>query len=245
ILIFTQIVATFPSQLWSIRKEKGLGIFIVVLAVGLVIMAAVIFIEQAQRRIPVQYAKRMIGRRMYGGTSTYIPMKVNQAGVIPVIFGSSLLYLPQLISQFAGSVSGGVQQFVQTYLVDQSNWVHILLYMALIIFFTYFYVGITFNPDERAEDMKRYGGFIPGIRPGRPTAEYLNFVLSRITLPGSLYLGIIAILPNFFLGITGSGQNQNFPFGGTAVLIMVVVGLDTLKQIESQLMQRNYEGFLR
>jgi preprotein translocase subunit SecY len=185
-----------------------------------------------------------VGRRMYGGTSTYLPLKVNQAGVIPVIFGSSLLYLPQLISQLAGS-SGGIAAFVQTYLVDQSNPVHIVLYVALIIFFTYFYVGITFNPDERADEMKKFGGFIPGIRPGRPTAEYLNFVLSRITLPGSLYLGIIAVLPNFFLGITGSGQNQNFPFGGTAVLIMVGVGLDTVKQIESQLMQRRYDGFLR
>jgi preprotein translocase subunit SecY len=181
---------------------------------------------------------------MYGGTSTYLPLKVNQAGVIPVIFGSSLLYLPQLISQLTGP-SGGFYAFVQTYLVDQSSWVHIVLYMALIIFFTYFYVGITFNPDERADEMKKFGGFIDGIRPGRPTAEYLHYVLSRITLPGSLYLGIIAVLPNFFLGITGSGQNQNFPFGGTAVLIMVGVGLDTVKQIESQLMQRRYDGFLR
>jgi preprotein translocase subunit SecY len=193
----------------------------------------------------VQYAKRMVGRRMYGGTSTYLPLKVNQAGVIPVIFGSSLLYLPDLISRLAGTTGGGFQQFVQTYLVDQSSWLHIVLYLALIIFFTYFYVGITFNPDERADEMKKFGGFIPGIRPGRPTAEYLNFVLSRITLPGSLYLGVIAVLPNFFLGITGSGQNQNFPFGGTAVLIMVGVGLDTVKQIESQLMQRKYDGFLR
>jgi preprotein translocase subunit SecY len=187
----------------------------------------------------------MVGRRMYGGTSTYLPLKVNQAGVIPVIFGSSLLYLPDLVSRLAGSSGGPVQQFVQTYLVDQSSWVHIVAYLALIIFFTYFYVGITFNPDERAEEMRKFGGFIPGIRPGRPTAEYLGFVLSRITLPGSLYLGIIAVLPNFFLGITGSGQNQNFPFGGTAVLIMVGVGLDTVKQIESQLKQRKYEGFLR
>ena len=193
----------------------------------------------------MQYAKRMVGRRMYGGTSTYLPLKVNQAGVIPVIFGSSLLYLPALISQLAGSEGGGFQQFVQTYLVDQSSWLHILLYMALIIFFTYFYVGITFNPDERAEEMKKFGGFIPGIRPGKPTAEYLNYVLSRITLPGSLYLGTVAVIPNFFLGLTGTGQNQNFPFGGVAVLIMVGVGLDTVKQIESQLMQRNYEGFLR
>jgi preprotein translocase subunit SecY len=169
---------------------------------------------------------------------------VNQAGVIPVIFGSSLLYLPDLLSRLSGG-SGWFRQFVDTYLANQSSPVHIAMYFALIVFFTYFYVGITFNPDERADEMKKFGGFIPGIRPGRPTAEYLQFVLSRITLPGSLYLGTVAVLPNFFLSITGSGNNQNFPFGGTAVLIMVGVGLDTVKQIESQLMQRNYEGFLR
>jgi preprotein translocase subunit SecY len=247
LLIFASIAARIPAEGANIlnNPEGGPLIFAGVCFFGLAIIASVVFVEQGQRRIPVQYAKRMVGRRMYGGTSTYLPLKVNQAGVIPVIFGSSLLYLPDLISRLAGTASGGFQQFVQTYLVDQSNPVHIILYIALIIFFTYFYVGITFNPDERADEMKKFGGFIPGIRPGRPTAEYLNYVLSRITLPGSLYLGIIAVLPNFFLGITGSGQNQNFPFGGTAVLIMVGVGLDTVKQIESQLMQRNYEGFLR
>ena len=188
----------------------------------------------------------MVGRRQYGGTSTYLPLKVNQAGVIPVIFASSLLYIPQLISQLtSGSNShSGFENWVNTYLVQQNTWVYIVIYFALIIFFAYFYVGITFDPVERADDMKKYGGFIPGIRPGRPTAEYLQFVLSRITLPGSFYLGIVAVLPNFFFNIT-SGSNQNFPFGGTAVLIMVGVALDTVKQIESQLMQRNYEGFLR
>jgi preprotein translocase subunit SecY len=244
LIIFSSIASRIPAEGSQILNSAGGLVFAGVCVFGLAIIASVVFVEQGQRRIPVQYAKRMVGRRMYGGTSTYLPLKVNQAGVIPVIFGSSLLYLPQLISQLAGS-SGGVAAFVQTYLVDQSNPVHIVLYVALIIFFTYFYVGITFNPDERADEMKKFGGFIPGIRPGRPTAEYLNFVLSRITLPGSLYLGIIAVLPNFFLGITGSGQNQNFPFGGTAVLIMVGVGLDTVKQIESQLMQRRYDGFLR
>jgi preprotein translocase subunit SecY len=170
---------------------------------------------------------------------------VNQAGVIPVIFASSLLYIPQLISQLVSSNnSSGASLWVSKYLLDQTSWSYLSLYFILIIFFAYFYVGITFDPVERADDMKRYGGFIPGIRPGRPTAEYLQFVLSRITLPGSIYLGIVAVLPNFFFNIT-SGNNQNFPFGGTAVLIMVGVGLDTVKQIESQLMQRNYEGFLR
>ena len=245
LLIFSSIAARILAEGRNILSNSGGLVFAGVCVFGLAIIASVVFVEQGQRRIPVQYAKRMVGRRMYGGTSTYLPLKVNQAGVIPVIFGSSLLYLPDLISRLAGSEGGAFQRFVQTYLVDQSNWLHIILYIALIIFFTYFYVGITFNPDERADEMKKFGGFIPGIRPGRPTAEYLNYVLSRITLPGSLYLGIIAVLPNFFLGITGSGQNQNFPFGGTAVLIMVGVGLDTVKQIESQLMQRNYEGFLR
>jgi len=245
LLIFSSIAARIIAEGRNILSNSGGLVFAGVCVFGLAIIASVVFVEQGQRRIPVQYAKRMVGRRMYGGTSTYLPLKVNQAGVIPVIFGSSLLYLPDLISRLAGTEGGTFQRFVQTYLVDQSNWLHIILYIGLIIFFTYFYVGITFNPDERADEMKKFGGFIPGIRPGRPTAEYLNFVLSRITLPGSLYLGIIAVLPNFFLGITGSGQNQNFPFGGTAVLIMVGVGLDTVKQIESQLMQRNYEGFLR
>ena len=244
LIIFSSIAARIPAEGTQILNSAGGLVFAGVCFFGLAIIASVVFVEQGQRRIPVQYAKRMVGRRMYGGTSTYLPLKVNQAGVIPVIFGSSLLYLPQLLSQLTGT-TGGFYQFVQTYLVDQSSWVHIVLYMTLIIFFTYFYVGITFNPDERADEMKKFGGFIPGIRPGRPTAEYLNYVLSRITLPGSLYLGIIAVLPNFFLGITGSGQNQNFPFGGTAVLIMVGVGLDTVKQIESQLMQRRYDGFLR
>ncbi|MHA3705149.1 preprotein translocase subunit SecY [Jatrophihabitans sp. YIM 134969] len=244
ILMFTSIAARIPSEGQTILQNGGGFDFTLILLLGLAIIAAVVLVEQGQRRIPVQYAKRMIGRKQYGGTSTYLPLKVNQAGVIPVIFASSLLYIPQLISQLQGNQTGAFARFVATYLLDQSNWLHILIYFALIIFFAYFYVGITFNPEERADDMKKYGGFIPGIRPGRPTAEYLQYVLSRITLPGALYLGIVAILPNFFFTFTG-GNNQNFPFGGTAVLIMVGVGLDTMKQIESQLMQRNYEGFLR
>ncbi|KOV85764.1 preprotein translocase subunit SecY [Nocardia sp. NRRL S-836] len=248
LLIFTGIAARIPAEgknIWE--KDQSRITFILVCVAALLIIASVIYVEQAQRRIPVQYAKRMIGRRMYGGTSTYLPLKVNQAGVIPVIFASSLLYLPDLIVRLTNSSGepNWFSTFVQTYLVKQSSWVHIAVYFLLIVFFTYFYVGITFNPDERADEMKKFGGFIPGIRPGRPTAEYLKFVLGRITLPGSLYLGIVAILPNLFLDITNEGQNQNFPFGGTAVLIMVGVGLDTVKQIESQLMQRNYEGFLR
>jgi preprotein translocase subunit SecY len=247
VLIFLNIAARIPHEGANIWSSSGPLVFFLICLFGLVIIASVIFVEQGQRRIPVQYAKRMIGRRMYGGTSTYLPIKVNQAGVIPVIFASSLLYLPDLISRLVGdpNSSSGWQVFLANYVVNQSSWVHVLLYFALIIFFTYFYITITFNVDERAEEMKKFGGFIPGIRPGRPTAEYLSYVLGRITLPGSIYLGIIAILPNFFLSITGGGNNQNFPFGGTAVLIMVGVGLDTVKQIESQLMQRNYEGFLK
>jgi preprotein translocase subunit SecY len=241
ILIFTQIVATFPTQLWNIRKQKGIGTFIVVVAIGLVIMAAVIFIEQAQRRIPVQYAKRMVGRKMFGGTSTYIPLKVNQAGVIPVIFASSLLYLPVLVSQFRQNE--GWAQWIQGNLVKGDHPIYMVTYVALIIFFTYFYVSITFNPKEVADNMKKYGGFIPGIRAGRPTEEYLSYVLSRITLPGAIYLAVISMIPLVALVLLNA--SQNFPFGGTSILIMVGVGLDTVKQIESQLQQRNYEGFLR
>jgi preprotein translocase subunit SecY len=246
VLMFTSIAARIPNEGQTILQNAGAFVFTLICALGLAIIVAVVFVEQAQRRVPVQYAKRMVGRRQYGGTSTYLPLKVNQAGVIPVIFASSLLYIPQLISQLTsnGTSASSFERWVNNYLINQSSWVYIVTYFALIIFFTYFYVGITFDPVERADDMKKYGGFIPGIRPGRPTAEYLQFVLSRITLPGSLYLGIIAVLPNFFFSITSSNA-QNFPFGGTAVLIMVGVGLDTVKQIESQLMQRNYEGFLR
>ncbi len=245
ILIFASIAARIPAEGANIY-QKSEWIFLAVCGFGLIVIASVVFLEQGQRRVPVQYSKRMIGRRMYGGTSTYIPLKVNQAGVIPVIFASSLLYLPQLLVSLGDPNNPGeITGWVNRNLVDQSSWVHISSYFLLIIFFTYFYVAITFNPTEVADNMKKYGGFIPGIRPGKQTAEYLDRILSRITLPGSIYLGIVAVLPNFFLSLTGSGNNQNFPFGGTAVLIMVGVGLETVKQIESQLMQRNYEGFLR
>jgi preprotein translocase subunit SecY len=244
VLIFTSIAARLPSEGWSVKTGKGWWIFSFIVALGIIVITAVVFIEQAQRRVPVQYAKRMVGRRMYGGTSTYIPLKVNQAGVIPVIFASSLLYLPQLALQLMdANHPSATYKFINNYVINQSNWVNISLYFLLIIFFTYFYVSITFNPSEVADNMKKYGGFVPGIRPGKPTSEYLDFILSRITLPGALYLGIVAILPNLFINLVGT--KQNFPFGGTAVLIIVGVGLETVKQIESQLMQRNYEGFLR
>jgi len=242
IMIFTQVVATFPSSLWTVKEQKGWWVFGMILVIGMVIIAAVIFMEQGQRRIPVQYARRMVGRKMFGGSSTYIPLKVNQAGVIPVIFASSLLYLPAMAAQFSGSTSGWAN-FVSTYLVRGDHPLYMAFYFAMIIFFTYFYVAITFNPSEVADNMKKYGGFIPGIRAGKPTEEYLNYVLSRITLPGSLYLGLISLIPLIALRLVNA--NQNFPFGGTSILIMVGVALDTVKQIESQLQQRNYEGFLR
>jgi len=244
LLIFTQIVATFPQQMWVIKKQAGWDSFLIVTAVGLALVAAVIFIEQGQRRLPVQYAKRMIGRRMYGGTSTYIPLKVNQAGVIPVIFASSLMYLPALAAQM-GDPTSSWAVWVQRNLVTGTGWIYMVTFFLMIVFFTYFYVGITWNPVEVADNMKKYGGFIPGIRAGRPTAEYLQYVLNRITLPGSMYLGLIALIPMIAISVLGGGVNQNFPFGGTSILIMVGVGLDTVKQIESQLQQRNYEGFLR
>jgi preprotein translocase subunit SecY len=243
ILIFTQVVARFPSSLWSVGKSKGWWVFAIVIAIGLVIIAAVIFIEQAQRRIPVQYARRMVGRKMFGGSSTYIPLKVNQAGVIPVIFASSLLYLPAMASQFNGNGGSSWSIWIQKYLVRGDHPLYMLAFFAMIVFFTYFYVSITFNPEEVADNMKKYGGFIPGIRAGKPTEDYLSYVLSRITLPGALYLGLIALIP--LIAFVLIGADQNFPFGGTSILIMVGVALDTVKQIESQLQQRNYEGFLR
>lgn len=250
LLIFAGIAARIPSEGKMILDGRGPTVFTMVCIAALIIIVGVVFVEQGQRRIPVQYAKRMVGRRMYGGTSTYLPLKVNQAGVIPVIFASSLIYIPHLITQLvqSGSANPGTgwwDKFVADYLTNPASPVYIAIYFGLIVFFTYFYVSITFNPDERADEMKKFGGFIPGIRPGKPTADYLRYVLSRITLPGSIYLGVIAVLPNLFLEIGNTGSVQNLPFGGTAVLIMIGVGLDTVKQIESQLMQRNYEGFLK
>jgi preprotein translocase subunit SecY len=248
ILMFTSIAAGFPGSLWAIKKSGkivgGWGEFAIVIAVGLAMVCLVVFVEQAQRRVPVQYAKRMIGRRSYGGTSTYIPIKVNQAGVIPVIFASSLLYIPALVVQFSGNSTAGWAQWISTNLTKGDHPIYLALYFLLIVFFAFFYVAISFNPEEVADNMKKYGGFIPGIRAGRPTAEYLSYVLNRITWPGSLYLGLIALVPTVAIAFFQGSQN-NFPFGGTSILIIVGVGLETVKQIESQLQQRNYEGFLR
>ncbi|WP_396643211.1 preprotein translocase subunit SecY [Microbacterium sp.] len=247
LLIFTSIAATFPSAMWSIWQARGFETFLLVLAVGIVVVALVVFVEQSQRRVPVQYAKRMVGRRTYGGTNTYIPIKVNMAGVVPVIFASSLLYIPALLAQFnqpaAGEEPAGWVVWISQYLTSGDSPIYMAVYFFLIIGFTYFYVAITFNPVEVADNMKRYGGFIPGIRAGRPTAEYLDYVLTRITLPGSIYLGLIALLP--LIALATVGANQNFPFGGASILIIVGVGLETVKQIDAQLQQRHYEGLLR
>jgi len=240
LLIFTSIAARLPSEGGSILQVAGGVVFTLVCLLGVAIVVFVVFIEQCQRRVPVQYAKRMVGRRMYGGTSTYIPLKVNQAGVVPVIFASSLLQLPQLLGRVWHNTT--FQDIETRYFARGDHPLYLAVYFGLVMFFTYFYVAITFNPVEVADSMKKYGGFIPGIRPGRPTAEYLDRVLSRITLPGSLFLGVICVLPLALLNLT---KGQQFPFAGTSVLIMVGVGLETVKQIESQLMLRNYEGFLR
>jgi preprotein translocase subunit SecY len=241
ILIFTQIIATFPGLLWTIQQQRGWFIFAVVFAVSLVVMTAIVFVELSQRRIPVQYAKRMVGRRMYGGSSTYIPLKINQAGVIPVIFASSLLYLPVLLSQFNQGESWAA--WIERNFISGAHPLYVATFFLLIVFFAFFYVSITFNPVDVADNMKRYGGFIPGIRAGRPTAEYLQYVLSRMTSAGATYLGLVAIVP--LVALASMNVGQNIPFGGTSILIMVGVGLNTIQQIEGQLQQRNYEGFLK
>jgi preprotein translocase subunit SecY len=245
VLIFTTVISVIPGELGQIYTDKGAFYEAVSIIVVIAIVAFVVFMEQAQRRIPVQYAKRMVGRRMYGGTSTYIPMKVNQAGVIPVIFASSLLYIPVLAAQLFGNQSKpqGWYSWIERYVEQTNSAFYMIAFFVLIIGFTYFYVSITFNPVEVADNMKKYGGFIPGIRPGRPTAEYLSYVLSRLTAPGAVYLGVIALFP--LVALSSIGVSNQFPFSGVSLLIMVGVGLDTVKQIESQLQQRNYEGFLR
>jgi len=242
LLIFASIIAGMPGNATALWASTGPGKGTVFIALGLAIVVAVVLVEQAQRRIPVQYAKRVVGRKTYGGASTYIPMKVNQAGVIPIIFASSLLYLPVLASTIVHQP--WLTNFVNNNLSNQNHisWWYVGSYFTLIIFFTYFYTAITFNPADVADNMKKYGGFIPGIRPGKPTSDYLSHILTRITLPGAIFLGAIAVLP--FIA-QGAWKVQSFPFAGTAVLIMVGVALETMKQIESQLMMRHYEGFLK
>ncbi|MDR0593056.1 MAG: preprotein translocase subunit SecY [Bifidobacteriaceae bacterium] len=244
LLIFASIVAGFPAsmgQIWGSSNGGPIN-FMVVLVVFVAVIIAIVFVEQSQRRIRVQYAKRMVGRRTYGGSTTYIPIKINTAGVIPIIFSSSLLALPMMVTQFVRDQSNPVVGWIANNL-GSTDALYMVLYAALTIFFCFFYTAITFNPEEVADNMKKYGGFIPGIRAGRPTAEYLNYVINRITTPGSIYLAVVALIPQVLFGLLG--VNQNLPFGGTTLLIIVGVGLDTVKQIESQLQQRHYEGFLR
>ena len=245
LLIFTSIAAGFPSALWSVGgAANGIANVTIVVALLLVITLLVVFVEQSQRRVPVQYAKRMVGRRMYGGSSTYIPIKINMAGVIPVIFASSLLALPGLFAQFGDQTEGWVQ-WISLNLLSPTAPLYMVIYFFLVLFFAFFYTSITFNPDDVADNMKRYGGFIPGIRAGRPTAEYLQYVISRITTAGALYLALIAIFPVIVFAALNLPDTVGFALGGTSILIVVGVGLQTVKEIDSQLQQRHYEGFLR
>jgi len=239
ILIFASVVSRLPaqgSQIFAGNVFKGS----IVVLMGVAMIVGIIFVEQGQRRIPVQFAKRVVGRRMYGGQSTYIPLKVNQSGVIPIIFASSVLYFPALITGILPWQ--GVQTWVTDNIVSQQSLFHIFSYGLLIVFFAYFYTAIAFNPTQQADIIRKQGGFIPGIRPGPPTERYLSQVLNRITLPGSLFLATIALVP---LIVFAAWDISQFPFGGTAILITVGVALETMKQIDSQLMMRNYEGFLR
>ncbi|MFT0762468.1 preprotein translocase subunit SecY [Scrofimicrobium sp. R131] len=243
LLIFTSIVSTMPTQLADIWAGSGgwtkvLVIVVLILLVTLV----VVYVESAQRRIPVQYARRMVGRRTYGGTTTYIPLKINMSGVIPVIFSSSIMMLPNMAAQFASPESGWAQ-WIQVNMNRTSPW-YLLTEAVLILGFAYFYTSITFNPDEVADNLKRYGGFVPGFRAGRPTAEHLRYVVNRLTFAGAIYLAIIASLPSIIMIPLDLAPTQ-MPFGGTTLLIMVSVGLQTVKDINAQLQQHHYEGFLK
>lgn len=244
LIIFAGIVASIPGALYRIGTGVQAGtinIFsvIVLILIALLVIAAVVAVNEGQRRIPVQYAKRVVGRRVYGGQSTHIPLKVNQAGVIPVIFASSILLFPSTIANFFQGKP------IADWILGVFRWggpTHTVLYALFIIFFTYFYTAITFNPMDVADNMKKYGGFIPGLRPGRPTAEYLDKILTRVTLSGAVFLALIAILPTFILLTTNI---QNVYFGGTGLLIVVGVALETMKQIESHLLMRHYQGFMK
>jgi len=243
LIIFAGIVSSLPGGIYTIYQYLVAGetnVFAVLffLVIAIVVIAGVVAIQEGQRRIPVQYAKRVVGRKVYGGQSTHIPLKVNQAGVIPVIFAMSILLFPQTIASWFPD--NGIAVWV----VNTFNFrtvPYMITYALLIIFFTYFYTAVTFNPQDVADNMKKYGGFIPGLRPGKPTSEYIDRVLTRVTLAGAILLALIALLPNFVMAITG----LNIFFGGTALLIVVGVALETMKQIESHLLMRNYQGFMK
>ncbi len=246
LLIFASVVSSIPGQFAQIKAEKGWALLIPLIGLFIVVLVGIVIVENGQRRIPVQFAKRVVGRRMYGGQSTYIPLKVNQSGVIPIIFASSVLYLPLLVTQIlpSGEGSWGVraQEWINNNLVQPNSPFYILTYGLLIIGFAYFYTAIAFDPHKQADTIRKQGGFIPGIRPGPQTERYLSKLLSRITLPGALFIAAIALLPSLLLAVA---DVQAFAFGGTSILIAVGVALETMKQIDSQLMMRNYEGFLQ
>ncbi len=244
LLIFASIVSRIPGQLIGLFRLQTLNIvyLVVIAALAVGIIMGIIEMQQGERRIPVQYAKRIVGRKVFGGQSTYIPLKVNQAGVMPIIFAVSLLLFPATIAQFT---SVKWLQTLATMLSPSAegkiNPVYAIVYIVLIIFFAYFYGAITFNPMDTADNLRRYGGFIPGIRPGKNTADYLSHILNRITLPGAFFLAMIALLPEVLI----TYGNIPFRFGGTSILIAVSVALETMRQLESQLIMRDYEGFLK
>jgi preprotein translocase subunit SecY len=245
VIIFSSVVSGLPYSYYSILQSKKFIVFALLVLVSLGILAAVVRVELGQRRIPVQFAKRVVGRNMTGGQSTYIPLKVNQAGVVPIIFASSVLLLPVLLSNVLGSAEGwrgSVASFVNDYLVNSQNMVYIVGFFMLIVAFAYFYNSIAFDPIRQADQLRKQGGFIPGIRPGQQTERYLSKAVNRITLPGALFVAFIAILPYIILWV---GDVRSFPFAGTTVLIAVGVALELMRQIDSQLMLRNYEGFLK
>ncbi len=240
ILIFSNVVASIPLYTRLIKADKGWAGITIIGLVVLCLLVAIVFVEQGQRRIPVTFAKRVQGRRMYGGQSTYIPLKVNQAGVIPIIFASSLLYIPVLLSNVLPF--DGFRNWIQGNLLNPTDGWYLVLYGLFIVMFTFFYVQVSFDPFQQADTIRKQGGYIPGIRPGPPTERYLAKILNRITLPGSLFLATVALTPSLFLA---AWNINNIPFAGTTLLISVGVALETMKQIDSQLMMRNYEGFLQ
>ena len=248
LLIFASVVSTIPFDGARLRAVEGNFYLGAAMFVAIAMMVAIIFIEQGQRRIPVQFSKRQVGRRMYGGQNTYIPLKVNQSGVIPVIFASSILFLPILLSNVANW--GWFQTFVNDYLTQPDSIVYILFFGMLIVGFAYFYTAISFDPVRQADNIRKQGGFVPGVRPGPQTERYLGKILNRITLPGALFIAFVALIPTVLLSLTSDlgamgGGGAAIGFGGVSILIAAGVALETMKQVDSQLLQRNYEGFLK